>query len=84
MHVREGKYEEKDINEQYIWEILNQEECLTTDKPLNSPAGPPFSPPVVSIIKVLSLTPPITTSSKAPQARSLKPLSEKIKWEESH
>jgi hypothetical protein len=33
---------------------------------------------------VLSLTPPITTSSKAPQARSLKPLSEKIKWEESH
>lgn len=41
------------------------------NKPVKSPVGVPFSPPVASIRNVLSLTPPITTSSKAPQARFL-------------
>lgn len=51
------------------------------NKPLKIPVGPPFSPPFVSIWKLLSLTPPITTSSKAPQGRSLKLLSAKCKLE---
>lgn len=35
-------------------------------KPLNNPVGPPVSLPVGRIWNVLSLTPPITTSSRAP------------------
>jgi hypothetical protein len=39
--------------------------------PLKTPTGPPFSPPVLSTWNPLSLIPPITTSSKAPQAGPL-------------
>lgn len=49
---------------------------LDRKQPLKSPVGPPFSPPVGSTWNELSLTPPITTSSKAPHASSLTELPE--------
>lgn len=51
------------------WDIKKRSE-IDGKVPLNSPVGPPYSLPVGSIWNVLSLTPPITTSSKEPQTSS--------------
>lgn len=76
--VKPPLFEVETIPEMHAQVITNYEkeqicnsQVFKKDKPVKSPVGFPFSPPVGSIRNVLSLTPPITTSSKAPQGRSL-------------
>lgn len=82
-HVRGREREQRKEHKQAVYLIIEsiEQHSLNRKKPLKSPVGPPFSPPLVSIWNVLSLTPPITTSSSAPQAQSRKLLSVKFKLE---